>query len=153
MTVGRSISEKSDRMTWRSKWMPRWEKFSKKSFRALSSQNCTWEGVESEEVDAPEWRGFWDGVDFGLGAIAKLTKEIGRERNKQKSTNNININIKINKGTYAWKCMNMWHANLKTSWAQPNPNLPAHINSTYIAHNYNTWKYSYNENVMQCMKI
>ena len=55
----------------------------------------------SEEEDAPNRRGFWDGVDFRLGAIEQLTKEKGRERNTQKRTNNININIKINEGTYA----------------------------------------------------
>ena len=54
----------------------------------------------SEEEDAPERRGFWDGVDFHLGAIEQLMKETGRERNTQKSTNNININIKINEGMY-----------------------------------------------------
>ena len=69
MIVGRSISEKSDRMTWRSKWMPRLENFSEKSIRALSSRNSTWEVVSEEEVDAPEWREFWDGVDLRLGAI------------------------------------------------------------------------------------
>ena len=57
------------------------EKFSEKSDLAFSSWNQTWEGVESEE-DAPEQRGFWDGVDFRLGAIEQLT-----ERNTQKSTN------------------------------------------------------------------
>ena len=57
--------------------------------------------MESEEVDAPERRGFWDGVDFRSGVIKQLTKERGRERNTQKSTNNINISIKINEGTYA----------------------------------------------------
>ena len=33
----------------------------------------------SEEEDAPERRGFWDGVDFHLGAIEQLTKERERE--------------------------------------------------------------------------
>ena len=57
MTVGWSI-------------MPRREKFSKKSFRVLSSQNRTREGVGlEEEVDALERKGFWDGVDLRLGAI------------------------------------------------------------------------------------
>ena len=55
----------------------------------------------SEKEDAPEQRGFWDKVDFSLGAIEQLTKERGRERNTQKSTNKININIKINEGMYA----------------------------------------------------
>ena len=45
------------------------EKFSEKSFRALSSRNCTEEGVGSEEEDAPECKGFWDVVDLDLGAI------------------------------------------------------------------------------------
>ena len=49
--------------------MPRREKFSKKSDLAFSSWNQTCEGVGSEEVDAPELRGFWDGVDLRLGAI------------------------------------------------------------------------------------
>ena len=37
------------------------------------------EGVEEE--DAPKRRGFWDGVDFRLGAIEQLT-ERKRERKK-----------------------------------------------------------------------
>ena len=37
MTVGRSVSEKSDKMTWRSEWTPCLEKFSEKSFWACSS--------------------------------------------------------------------------------------------------------------------
>ena len=68
MTVGRSVSEKSDRMTWRSEWMPRREKFFEKSNLAFSSRNRTWEGVESKE-DASEWRGVPDGADLRLGAI------------------------------------------------------------------------------------
>ena len=55
----------------------------------------------SEEEDPSERRGFWDRVDFRLGASKQLTKEKGRERNTQKRTNNININIKITEGTYA----------------------------------------------------
>ena len=52
------MSEKFDKTTWRSKWMPRLQKFSKKSFRALSSQNRTEEGVGLEEEDALERKGF-----------------------------------------------------------------------------------------------
>ena len=48
----------------------------------------------SEEVDTPERRGFCDGVDFRLGTIEQLMKERGRERDTQKSTNNINIKNK-----------------------------------------------------------
>ena len=49
--------------------MPHREKFFEKSFQALSSRNRTWEGVGlEEEVDALEWKGFWDGVDLRLEA-------------------------------------------------------------------------------------
>ena len=48
----------------------------------------------SEEEDALNRRGFWDGVDFRLGTIEQLMKERGRERDTQKSTNNINIKNK-----------------------------------------------------------
>ena len=61
--------------------MPRLEKFFEKSFRALSSWNRTEEGVGSEEEDALERRGFWDGVDFRLGAMMQLTE---RKREKEK---------------------------------------------------------------------
>ena len=44
--------------------MPRLEKFSKKSILAFSSWNWAEKGIGSEEVDAPERRGFWDGVDL-----------------------------------------------------------------------------------------
>ena len=49
--------------------MPRLEKFSEESCRVLSLWNRIKEGVGSEEVDAPERRGFWDGVDLHLGAM------------------------------------------------------------------------------------
>ena len=49
--------------------MPHREKFSKKSDLAFSSQNQTEKGVGLEEVDAPERRGFQDGVDLHLGSI------------------------------------------------------------------------------------
>ena len=64
--------------------MPCLEKFSKKSFRALSSRNRT-EGVWSdEEVDVPERRGFWDGVDFCLGAMMQLSEKRERERERER---------------------------------------------------------------------
>ena len=65
--------------------MPHREKFSEKSLRTLSSQNLTWDGVGSEGEegeDAPEQRGFQDGVDFRLGAIEQLT-ERKKERERQ----------------------------------------------------------------------
>ena len=81
-----------------------------------------------------------------------------REREKEKETIKKVPNKKYNKiyrieGAYAWECMNMWHANINSSWAQPNPNLSAHSIATNIAHIYNAWKYCYNANVMQCMKF
>ena len=67
--------------------MPHLEKFSEKSWRALSSRNLTWSGVESEE-DALEQRGFQDGTDLRLSAMRRLFEREGeRERNKQKSSN------------------------------------------------------------------
>ena len=70
MTMGRLVSEKSDKMTWLSEWTPRLEKFSKKFDLAFSSRNRMWEEVESkEENDTPERRGFRVGVDLRLGAI------------------------------------------------------------------------------------
>ena len=87
MTVGRSVLEKFDKMTWHSEWIACLEKFSEKSCRALSSWNRTWEGVGSEEENALKRRGFQDGVDFHLGAIEQLTKrmrEKERERHAEK---------------------------------------------------------------------
>ena len=66
---------------------PRPEKFSENSFRALSSLNHTWEGVGSEEEDALERRGFWDGVDLCLGAITQTnTRERDRDRQTERQT-------------------------------------------------------------------
>ena len=70
--------------------MPRLQKFSEKSFRALSSRNRTEEGVGSKKEDAPERRGFWDRVDLHLGATEQ-TNERKRERENQKSTDNNSI--------------------------------------------------------------
>ena len=73
MKVGRLVSEKSDKMTWHSEWTPCREKFSEKSFQASSSRNQIEEGVGSEEDDASERRGFWDGADLHFGAMDALT--------------------------------------------------------------------------------
>ena len=63
--------------------MPHLEKFFEKSWRALSSRNLTWSGVESEE-DALERRGFRDGVDLRLGAMRRLSqRERERERERE----------------------------------------------------------------------
>ena len=79
--MGRLVLEKSDKMTWYSEWIPHLEKFSEKSVQVLSSQFRIEERVGSEEeVDALEWRGFWDEVDLRLGAMMQLTQERERER-------------------------------------------------------------------------
>ena len=68
--------------------MPCLEKFSEKSIRALSSRYQTEEGVGSEEeVDAPERKGFWDGVDLRLDAMMQLMRERERESEKQQQDN------------------------------------------------------------------
>ena len=77
--------------------MPYLQKFSEKSFRALSSWNHTQEGVGSEEEDAPGRREFWDRVDFCLGAMMQLTKrkrEGERETCKKAPNTSIYKNIK-----------------------------------------------------------
>ena len=59
------------------------KKFSEKSLQALSSQNLTWEGVKSEE-DAPEQRGFRDGVDLLFLGTIEQTNQRRREREKER---------------------------------------------------------------------
>ena len=109
MTMVRAISEKFDRTTWRSKWIPHLEKFSKKSWWAFPSWNQTWVGVGSEE-DVPERRGFRDGVDLHLGAIHSLSeREKGRETNKHNITTQNKIDRKERVRMHE-KCMNMWRA-------------------------------------------
>ena len=111
MIVGRSVLEKSDKMTRCSEWTPRREKFFEKSFQAFSSRNRIEEGVGSDEDDALEWRGFQDGVDLRLGAIDTTNqnrKERERERQSEKSQHISNI-ARILKKEYiclgnAWTC-------------------------------------------------
>ena len=78
--MGRSVLAKSTKMTRHSEWTPRQEKFSEKSFRASSSQNLIWEGVGSEEDDALERKGFWDGVDLRLGVIDTTNVNRGNQK-------------------------------------------------------------------------
>ena len=89
MTSGRLVSAKFAKMTRCSEWTPRREKFSEKSFWASSSRNRIWEGVGSEEDDAPERKGFWDGVDLHYGSIDITNvneKREREERDNQKSS-------------------------------------------------------------------
>ena len=75
MTMDRAVSEKYDRITWHSEWIPRLDKFSEMSLQAFSSWNRMWRGVRSEE-DVPKRRGFQDEVDLHLG----VGMEMGRGR-------------------------------------------------------------------------
>ena len=130
MTVGRSVSTKSAKMTRRSEWTPRWEKFSEKSFQASSSRNWRLKRVGSEEDDAPKWRGFWDGVDLRFGAIdtTNVNRKRGRERETiKKVSKQFKYNNYIEKIVRMHReCMNIWYAKEIASWAQPNPILLAH---------------------------
>ena len=82
--------------------MPHLEKFSEKSWRALSSRNLTWSGVESEE-DALEQRGFQDGTDLRLSAMRRLFEREGereRETNRKAPINSY-TKKRENNGMYA----------------------------------------------------
>ena len=65
--------------------MPRLEKFSENTLKALSSQNRTVVGEGSVDEEAPERRGFWAGVDLHLGAIdtTNVNRFRGRRREEQ----------------------------------------------------------------------
>ena len=83
--------------------MPHLEKFSEKSWRALSLRNLTWSGIESEE-DALEQRGFQDGMDLRLSAMRRLFEREGereRETNIKVSITKSTKKKKKRKGTYA----------------------------------------------------
>ena len=134
MTEGRSVSAKSDSTTWHFEWMPRLEKFSENALWASSSRNRRERGAESEDEEAPEWRGFRVGVDLRLGAIdmANVNRKRGRERKTiRKVPSNFKYQDYWKEVRMHGKCMNMWHVKKNASWAQLNPNLLAH---KHIAH-------------------
>ena len=136
MTEGRSMSTKSVRMSWRSEWMPRLEKFSKNALKASSSRNRIWDRVGSDDEEALERRGFRVGVDLCFGAIdmTNVNRKRGRERNTiRKVPSNFKYNNYIEKRVRMHgKCMNMWHAKETSSWAQPNPNLSVYKQIAHI---------------------
>ena len=112
MTEGRSVSVKSDRMTWRSEWMSCLQKFSKNALKASSSQNQTLEGEGSEDKEALERRGFRARVDLRLGVIdtTNVNRIRGRKREEQlEKSQAISIISNILKIRYvckgnAWTC-------------------------------------------------
>ena len=93
MTLGRLMSVKFAKMTRRSERMPHQEKFYEKALWASLSRNRICERVGSEEVDAPERRGFRDGANFRLGVIdtTNVNENRGKERDNQKSPNTFQI--------------------------------------------------------------
>ena len=114
MTEGRSVSEKSDNTIWRSKWIPRLEKFSENALWASSWWNRRKRGAESKDEEAPEWRGFQAELDLRLGAIdtTNVNKKRRRERkDNQKSPKQFQIyQVYWKEVRMHGKCMNMWHA-------------------------------------------
>ena len=135
MTTGKLVLEKSAKMTWRSEWTPRWEKFSEKAFWASSSWNRIWEGVGSEDEDATKWKGFWDGVDLRLGAINTTNINRKRREREKQSEKSQAVQIYQNILNKEYVCMGMHEhvtSNKKTSWAQPNPILPVQNQFAHI---------------------
>ena len=116
--------------------MPRLEKFSKNALKASSSRNRTVEGEGSVEEEAPEQRGFRAGVDLRLGAIdmTNVNRFRGRRREEQSEKYQVIQIYQIYKkeSTYAWEMHEHVTCKQKTSWAQPNPILPAHKHITHI---------------------
>ena len=139
MTSDRSMSAKSAKMTQRSERMPRQEKFSEKALQASSSRNRIWEGVGSEDEDAPEWRGFRDRVDLHFGAMDTTNvnkKEREREKDNLKNLKQFKyIKIYWIENTYAWGMHEHVQCNRKfiIDSAQSNPtstqSICTHLNA------------------------
>ena len=83
MTVGRSVSVKSARMTWRSEWTPHLV-LRECLMGIIITKPKRGRGEESEDEEAPKWRGFRAGVDLRLGATD--TTNINRKRGKERKT-------------------------------------------------------------------
>ena len=153
MTEGRSVSAKSDNMTWRSEWMPCLEKFSENSLKASSSRNRIVEGEGSEDEKAPEWRGFRAGVDLHLGArnTTNVNEQRGRER---KTIRKVPSNFKYIKNIEnKYVCMgNAWTCDMQKNSIMGSTQSKPISTQTYNTH-LNAWKYHYNANVMQCMRF
>ena len=105
------MSTKSASMTWHSKWTLHLEKFSENALWASSSRNRRERGVESEDEEAPKWRGFRVGVDLCLDVIdtTNVNKKRGREeKDNQKSPKKSNISSILKKEYVcignAWTC-------------------------------------------------
>ena len=114
MTVDRSVSAKSARMTWRSKWTPRLEKSFENALWASLSWNQRERGAESKDEEAPEWRRFQARVDLRLGAIdtTNVNRKRGREiKTIRKVPSNSNITSILKK---EYICMgNAWTSDMQ----------------------------------------
>ena len=122
MTTGRGVLEKFDRTTWHSGWMPRFWKFSRKSYWAFPSQNQTWRGgtggLEEEDLEP---RGFRAGVDLRLGAMRSLSE--GERERKHITTKKREMKGYVCM-KYAWTCDVQ---NITCIMGKTNPNLPEHV--------------------------
>ena len=151
---GRSVSAKSDRTTWHSKWMLRLEKFSENALKASSSWKWTWEGEGSEDEEALKRRRFRARVDLRLDAIDTTNvnrKRGGDRKDNQKGPKQHQIyQVYWKESTYAWEMHE--HVTCKTNCimgsAQSKP-ISIQTDSTHL----NSRQYYYNANVMQCMRF
>ena len=76
--------------------MPNLEKFSKNALWASLSRNWRKRGAESEDEEAPKWKGFRAEVDLHLGAID--TTNVNRiEREKKETIRKAPKQFKYNK--------------------------------------------------------
>ena len=148
MTRGRGVSEKTDRITWRSRWMPHFWKFSRKSCWAFPSWNRTWRrGVGRSEED-PKPRGFQARVDLRLGAMCSLSER------KRKWQNTITKEYKERKERVFMHeiCMNMWRA--KNNYIMGSTqSKPTSTQFSTFKNTSECMKHCENANGMQCMII
>ena len=133
--------------------MPRLKKFSENALRASSSQNRIVEGEGSEDEEAPERRGFRDGVDLRLGAIDMTNvnnREGEKERQTEKSQTFSNISNILKRSTYAWEMHE--HVTCKKNFIMGLAQSKPTSTQPYSTH-LNAWQDHYNANVMQCMRF
>ena len=68
----------------------------------ITKLDVRWSGIRGgRRKDAPEQRGFQDGVDFRLGAIEQLTERKKERETSRKAPNTINMKMIEKGGTYA----------------------------------------------------
>ena len=110
-------------------------------------------GLEEEEVDAPEWRGFWDGVNLCLGAIVQTNtrkKERERERQSEKYQQH---NIDEYKELKVRMHENTWTCDMQTKIHHGFNPIQTYQHTSFQQSKYTSkcMKHCYNTNVMQCM--